>query len=188
MWCSFCQQEVPGDLSADSRSICCTCCGSPENILLNETSELARPQLPRLGTIREQLANQPVTNDKSSTRCYVARIDELRQAARQQQGSVEATAATPPRMAGFFFTVFLFGQFMSNWGMLNDHNAAWLSGLVFSAFGFTIGLCSLLSQVNLQQQIIQRLMTTSTEKPALAPVQHKPHLAYSEPETQKVSA
>ncbi len=191
MWCSFCQQEVPGELSADSLSLRCTYCGSPENNIPEAVDDVTRtrPQLPRLGTIREEMATNSTVPSSNGT-CYISRIDELRREARQHQVN-DSPATVPPRMAGFFLVVFVFGQLMSNWALLNSHYAAWLAGLIFSLAGITIALCSLLSQVGVQQKIIQRLMPPPASRheesrPAVGTLQ--PHLSYGRADGQKVSA
>ena len=94
-----------------------------------------------------------------------------------------------PMLAGFFLTVFVFGQLMANWALYSGHMAAWICGMLFSVFGVVIAIGSYVSQIRHQQRRIHQLESgqpVATRQQEQARWDPGPHARFSE--GQKVSA
>ncbi len=103
---------------------------------------------------------------------YLVRINQLRIETRQCPfGDIPEQPLDrepSPRMAAFFLVLFVFGQVTSAWALVAGHDAAWITGMVFSVFGITVALGSLASQIVSQRRSVDHLSNPS--RPAQASV------------------
>ena len=67
-----------------------------------------------------------------------------RQQANEELMLADSDSIEQPRMLGFCATLFLFGQIVSLWAMVNGHVAPMVIGLLFSLAGAGFGIGSVL--------------------------------------------
>ena len=118
-------------------------------------------------------------NDNRSM--YIARVDQLRRDHDTVDPVTSDTHSAAAYFTGFFIMVFVFGQIMSQWALLSGHYAAWIAGLLFSLFGISFALGSLLSRQNGRQSpAVLNVESASKIRSA--------HADYKTRETPKASA
>lgn len=87
-----------------------------------------------------------IENRLDGSKDFFARIDVLRQQAREDLTLPDADSIEQPKMLGFCATFFLFGQIVSLWALVNGHVAPMVIGLLFSLTGACFGIGSLLNR------------------------------------------
>jgi uncharacterized membrane protein len=71
----------------------------------------------------------------------------MQRTSRETAATESPAGETSLHFAGFFITVFVFGQIMSQWALWSAHYAAWITGLLFSLAGISIAVGSLVATV-----------------------------------------
>ena len=85
-------------------------------------------------------------NRLDGSKDFFARIDVLQQQAREELSLAGPDSIEQPRMLGLCATLFLFGQIISLWALVNGHVAPMVIGLLFSLAGAGFGIGSLINR------------------------------------------
>ena len=128
---------------------------------------------------------------------FVSKIDHLRrdQIRREEQADSPTEIGTVshlPHFAGFFLTVFVFGQIMSQWALYSGHYAAWIAGLLFSILGISITLGSLVATLKERQRttasVPEKRYSASQEESINSEICLVPKARYTIPDSSKATA